>query len=146
MNDLITQDLKENILRITLNNPLSQNTLSLDTINNLKKIIINADTNKKVKVIIIGATGKVFCAGHNLKEINYGQAIRLSTAFRAEHPIRTSIDEYPWVSCHIAQPHTHKHPVPFPESVCLRQSDKFAVVFRRQRFGCGSEGPVRPCV
>tara|TARA_B100000959_G_C14932521_1_gene604301 strand:+ start:762 stop:1547 length:786 start_codon:yes stop_codon:yes gene_type:complete len=70
MNDLITQDLKENILRITLNNPLSQNTLSLDIINNLKKIIINADTNKKIKVIIIGAIGKVFCAGHNLKEIN----------------------------------------------------------------------------
>jgi enoyl-CoA hydratase/carnithine racemase len=70
MNDLITQDIKENILRITLNNPLSQNTLSLDIINNLKKIIINADTNKEVKVVIISSTGKVFSAGHNLKEIN----------------------------------------------------------------------------
>jgi len=70
MNDLITQDIKENILRITLNNPLSQNTLSLDIINNLKKIIINADTNKEVKIVIISSTGKVFSAGHNLKEIN----------------------------------------------------------------------------
>jgi len=70
MNDLITQDIKENILRITLNNPISQNTLSLDIINNLKKIIINADTNKEVKVVIISSTGKVFSAGHNLKEIN----------------------------------------------------------------------------
>lgn len=70
MNDLITQDIKENILRITLNNPMSQNTLSLDIINNLKKIIINADTNKEVKVVIISSTGKVFSAGHNLKEIN----------------------------------------------------------------------------
>ena len=70
MNDLITQDIKENILRITLNNPMSQNTLSLDIINNLKKIIINADSNKEVKVVIIASTGKVFSAGHNLKEIN----------------------------------------------------------------------------
>ena len=70
MNDLITQDIKENILRITLNNPMSQNTLSLDIINNLKKIIINADSNKEVKVVIISSTGKVFSAGHNLKEIN----------------------------------------------------------------------------
>jgi len=70
MNDLITQDIKENILRITLNNPISQNTLSLDIINNLKKIIINADSNKEVKVVIIASTGKVFSAGHNLKEIN----------------------------------------------------------------------------
>lgn len=70
MNDLITQDIKEHILRITLNNPMSQNTLSLDIINNLKKIIINADSNKEVKVIIIASTGKVFSAGHNLKEIN----------------------------------------------------------------------------
>jgi len=70
MNDLITQDIKEHILRITLNNPMSQNTLSLDIINNLKKIIINADSNKEVKVVIISSTGKVFSAGHNLKEIN----------------------------------------------------------------------------
>ena len=45
MNDLINQELKNNILKITLNNPLAQNTLSLDIINNLKKIILNADTN-----------------------------------------------------------------------------------------------------
>ena len=70
MNDLINQELKNNILKITLNNPLAQNTLSLDIINNLKKIIFNADTNNEVKVVIIASTGKIFSAGHNLKEIN----------------------------------------------------------------------------
>ena len=49
MKDLITEDLKDNILKITLNNPLSQNTLSLDVINNLKQIIINADNNKDIE-------------------------------------------------------------------------------------------------
>ena len=70
MNDLITQDLTKNILKITLNNPLNQNTLNLDIINNLKQIIINADSDKEIKVIILNSTGKVFSAGHNLKEIN----------------------------------------------------------------------------
>ncbi len=70
MNDLINKELKENILKITLNNPSAQNTLSLDIINNLKKIILNADSNNDINVIIIASTGKIFSAGHNLKEIN----------------------------------------------------------------------------
>ncbi len=70
MNELITENLEESILKITLSNPSNQNTLSLDVINDLKKIIVNADNNKEVKVIILTSSGKVFCAGHNLKEIN----------------------------------------------------------------------------
>jgi len=70
MNDLITKDLTKNILKITFNDSLNQNTLSLDIINNLKQIIINADNNEEVKVIILASTGKIFSAGHNLKEIN----------------------------------------------------------------------------
>ena len=70
MNDLINQSLKNNILKITLNNPSAQNTLSLEIINNLKQILLNADKNNEIKVIIIGSNGKIFSAGHNLKEIN----------------------------------------------------------------------------
>ena len=69
MSDLIIEDLKDSILKITLNNPSQQNTLSLQFINDLKKIIENADTNNEVKVIILSSSGKVFSAGHNLKEI-----------------------------------------------------------------------------
>ena len=69
MSDLIIEDLKDSILKITLNNPSQQNTLSLDFINDLKKIIDNADKNDEVKVIILSSSGKVFSAGHNLKEI-----------------------------------------------------------------------------
>ena len=69
MSNLIIEDLKDSILKITLNNPTQQNTLSLDFINDLKKIFENADHNNEVKVIILSSSGKVFCAGHNLKEI-----------------------------------------------------------------------------
>ena len=69
MSDLIIEDFKDSILKITLNNPSQQNTLSLDFINDLKKIIDKADKNDEVKVIILSSSGKVFSAGHNLKEI-----------------------------------------------------------------------------
>lgn len=69
MSDLIIEDLKDSILKITLNNPSQQNTLSLEFINDLKKVIDKADKNDDVKVIILSSSGKVFSAGHNLKEI-----------------------------------------------------------------------------
>ena len=69
MSNLIIEDLKDSILKITLNNPSEQNTLSLQFINNLKKIFEKADINHEVKVIILSSSGKVFSAGHNLKEI-----------------------------------------------------------------------------
>ena len=69
MNDLIIEDIKDSILKITLNNPSHQNTLSLDVINRLKEIIEDADNNNEVKVIILTSSGKIFSAGHNLKEI-----------------------------------------------------------------------------
>ena len=70
MSNLIIEDLKDSILKITLNNPNEQNTLSLDVINRLKEIIEDADNNNEVKVIILTSSGKIFSAGHNLKEIN----------------------------------------------------------------------------
>ena len=69
MSDLIIEDFKDSILKITLNNPSQQNTLSLQFINDLKKIFENADSSDEVKVIILSSSGKVFSAGHNLKEI-----------------------------------------------------------------------------
>jgi len=69
MSDLIIEDFKDSILKITLNNPSEQNTLSLQFINDLNKIFENADNSDEVKVIILSSSGKVFSAGHNLKEI-----------------------------------------------------------------------------
>ena len=69
MSDLIIEDFKDSILKITLNNPFEQNTLSLQFINDLKKIFENADNSDEVKVIILSSSGNVFSAGHNLKEI-----------------------------------------------------------------------------
>ena len=69
MSNLIIEDVKDSILKITLNNPTQQNTLSLKFIDDLTNIFANADTNDAIKVIILSSSGKVFSAGHNLKEI-----------------------------------------------------------------------------
>ena len=70
MNEFISENIQDNILRVTLNNPSAQNTLSLDMIRRLQTVFENADKNHDIKVIILASSGKIFCAGHNLKEIN----------------------------------------------------------------------------
>ena len=58
------------IYDIILNDPKKQNTLSEEMINELQSALKNGETNKKINVILISSTGKVFSAGHNLKDLN----------------------------------------------------------------------------
>jgi len=70
MKNLILYQKKKNILKLTLNNPKSQNTLSKEMISLLKYNFKKASNDKDVKVIILAAKGPVFCAGHNLKDLD----------------------------------------------------------------------------
>ena len=67
---LIKSDLINKVLHLTLNDQEHQNTLSEVMISELDKKFIEASQDKHVKVIILSSTGKVFCAGHNLKDLN----------------------------------------------------------------------------
>ena len=68
--DLIKSKINNNILYLTLNNPKHQNTLSEQMINSLDQKLKLGSQNAKVKVIILSSIGSVFCAGHNLKDLN----------------------------------------------------------------------------
>ena len=69
-NSLVSKEkLESGLLRLTLNNPQSKNALSKDMISSLMNSINAAFNDHSIKVIIIGASGNVFCAGHDLKEI-----------------------------------------------------------------------------
>ena len=69
-NSLVSKEkLESSLLRLTLNNPKSKNALSKDMISALMNSINAAFNDHSIKVIIIGASGNVFCAGHDLKEI-----------------------------------------------------------------------------
>lgn len=46
-----------------------RNALSLDLLSELKGELIKTHNDKSVQVVILGHTGKVFSAGHDLKEL-----------------------------------------------------------------------------
>ncbi|PPR77986.1 MAG: 2,3-dehydroadipyl-CoA hydratase [Alphaproteobacteria bacterium MarineAlpha2_Bin1] len=61
--------INNNILVLTLNSPKSGNTLSLNTLNYLIAKLNNISSDKNIRVIVFSSSGKIFCAGHDLKEI-----------------------------------------------------------------------------
>ncbi len=68
--NLIKIEISRKVLIITLNDPENQNTLSENMIKELNEAFNDASKNNKVKVIVLKSTGQIFCAGHNLKDIN----------------------------------------------------------------------------
>ena len=67
---LIKTEKSNNVFNIILNDEKHQNTLSEEMINELSKVFEMAESDNEIKVIILSSIGKVFCAGHNLKDLN----------------------------------------------------------------------------
>ena len=68
--NLILTEKNNNIFNIILNDQKNQNTLSENMINELTSALDIADKDNEVKVIILSSKGNIFCAGHNLKDLN----------------------------------------------------------------------------
>lgn len=64
----VIAELAGGILRLTLANPPA-NALSLETMAALQAELDRARDDKSVRVVIIAGSGKLFCAGHDLKEM-----------------------------------------------------------------------------
>ena len=64
----VATSLDGGVLRITLQNPPA-NALSIDTLAALQAGFDRARDDTSVRVVILGGTGKLFCAGHDLKEM-----------------------------------------------------------------------------
>jgi len=60
---------EEGVENITLANPKTRNALSLDMIKKITEDISRAGEDKTVRTIVLRGEGKVFSAGHNLKEM-----------------------------------------------------------------------------
>ena len=67
---LVNKKLINKVLHLKLDDQEHQNTLSYEMISELNKKFTQASEDKNIKVIILSSTGKVFCAGHNLKDLN----------------------------------------------------------------------------
>ncbi|WP_230659624.1 enoyl-CoA hydratase [Psychrobacter sp. I-STPA10] len=65
---LIRED-NEAVITLTLNRAKQFNALSVDMLHALQTELDDIATQKNIRVVVIQATGKAFCAGHNLKEM-----------------------------------------------------------------------------
>jgi enoyl-CoA hydratase/carnithine racemase len=60
----------DHVATLTLNRPGKANTLSEDLIRALEDAIAAACSDDSVRVIVLAANGKIFCAGHDLAQMN----------------------------------------------------------------------------
>ena len=70
---LVEQSLDGGVLRLTMANPPA-NALSLAMMEALQAAFDGAREDKSVRVIVLAAGGKLFCAGHDLKEVTAARA------------------------------------------------------------------------
>jgi enoyl-CoA hydratase/carnithine racemase len=54
---------------LTLNRPDKRNALSHELLNQLESVLSSIAENEAIRVVILAANGKVFCSGHDLKEM-----------------------------------------------------------------------------
>ncbi|PVH30192.1 enoyl-CoA hydratase [Pararhodobacter oceanensis] len=71
---LVLCDVTENIAVVTLNRPQALNALSDGVLAALKEVLGGIAVDAQIKVVVIRGAGKVFCAGHDLKEMQAGRA------------------------------------------------------------------------
>ncbi|GAA0783048.1 enoyl-CoA hydratase [Roseibium denhamense] len=66
--------LHEGVYRIVMQRPDRMNALSRDMMSVLSGELTKAAADPAIRVVLIGAEGKVFCAGHDLKELTAARA------------------------------------------------------------------------
>ena len=69
MSKLLLTERKDNVKIITLNSPEKLNALSEEMLVELQKTFNEISANSEIKVVIIKGSGKAFCAGHDLKQM-----------------------------------------------------------------------------
>jgi enoyl-CoA hydratase/carnithine racemase len=70
----LTGELRAGVLVLTLDHPQSRNSLSSALLAVLQDAIAAAAKNAEARVVVIAARGPVFCAGHDLKELDAHRA------------------------------------------------------------------------
>ena len=65
---LLRED-RDGICTLTLNRPQQMNLLTGEMLSALQNAFAEISSNREVRVVVLAATGKGFCAGHDLKEI-----------------------------------------------------------------------------
>ncbi len=72
--DLVLRDDIGTVARLTLNAPASLNALSDAMLAALKARLTELAADPAIRVVLLAGTGRAFCAGHDLKEMQAGRA------------------------------------------------------------------------
>ena len=68
-NPFVLREDQNGVVRLTLNRPKKFNPLSTDMLTALQTELDTIAQDESVRVVVLGATGKAFCAGHDLREM-----------------------------------------------------------------------------
>ena len=60
---------EDGVMRLTLNRPEKRNALSRDLLARLEDLLGRIAEDTTVRVVVLGASGPIFCAGHDLSEL-----------------------------------------------------------------------------
>ncbi|MBS8259817.1 enoyl-CoA hydratase [Roseibium polysiphoniae] len=71
---LLATLLHQDVYRIVMQRPEKMNALSREMMSALSAELTKAAEDPDVRVVVLGAEGKVFCAGHDLKELTAARA------------------------------------------------------------------------
>lgn len=66
---VLLQDARDGVVTLTLNRPKQFNALSAELLAALQTALDDIAGNDAIRVVVIAASGKAFCAGHDLKEM-----------------------------------------------------------------------------
>lgn len=66
---VLKANLAPGVVKLTLNRPDQYNPLSEQMLSSLQREIDEVAADNEIKVLVLAATGKAFCAGHDLKEM-----------------------------------------------------------------------------
>lgn len=72
---LVLRAVAEGVATLTLNRPHSLNALSRAMIEALTAALAEAAADPQVRVVVLAATGRAFCAGHDLKEMRANHSL-----------------------------------------------------------------------
>jgi len=70
----VRQATADGIVTLTLNRPAQVNALNSAALEALQKALVSVAADASVRVVVIAATGRAFCAGHDLKELLAGSS------------------------------------------------------------------------
>jgi len=78
------KEMSGRVLWLTLNQPRKGNALSIGAIDALTEALEKAYADRTVKVIVLANEGKIFCAGHDLKEMSAGGGVEENRAMQRD--------------------------------------------------------------